>query len=169
MNYLEKLSNDLIVHLFDLLDLISATRLSCCCKRLLQVGQSWNIYRQKTKSRFRIDVDYHDIRIQHEPFESNWKHFYTRLDNACCGWRGMALDPATNNFKPYPMEIVFQTARNSYITGFLAEAIGVECSNVKGLRSIRHTELTGFCRWRSTFDSLTLVILIVIRRPPVLS
>jgi hypothetical protein len=124
----------------------------------LAIATQFNIYRFFTKQRFRIDLGYHDTRIKHEPTESSWKAFYERLDRACCGWRGWAQDPATNDYEPYEMELVIQSSQIERITGLFAQAIAREGASVQNLRDIRNSEIHGICRWRFADDACTRVL-----------
>jgi hypothetical protein len=153
--YLDLLPGDLILYIFDFLPLPDLTRWLCSCKRVYCCGS--DILQQKTKERFRIDGPYHSIRLKHESIENCWLPFYQRLDQGFSGWRGFAFDPFTNLFEPYPMELVFQEAKQKRVKGIVAEAIGREVSTIRNLVDLRLVELEGFCRWRTLGDSLTKV------------
>ncbi|KAJ3333481.1 hypothetical protein HDU91_002915 [Kappamyces sp. JEL0680] len=147
--------SDLILYLYRYLDLPTAGVLTCCCRRLAQLGSG--IYKARTRDRFRIDSQYHDIRLRHDGLESSWLDFYKRLDNAVCGWRGYALDPVTNQFQPYEMEFVIQESKLKRVRGILAEAICREASQIGNITDIRLQDLSGFCRWRGISDAITKV------------
>ena len=154
-NNLDLIPDDLILYLFDFIPLPNLTRFICSCRRIFSVGS--DILRRQTKERFRIDGPYHTIRLMHEPVENSWLTFYRRLDKGFAGWRGFAFDPLSNWFEPYPMELVFQEAKEKRVKGIVAEAIGREASNIGKLDDVSLVELEGFCRWRSLNDSLTKV------------
>ena len=69
----------------------------------------------------------------------------------------MALDPATNDFTPYPMELVFTECTIKHIQGIQANIIGIEAADVSGLSDVCLSEMHGFCRWRTLNDGLTRV------------
>ncbi|KAI8900267.1 hypothetical protein BC833DRAFT_582491 [Globomyces pollinis-pini] len=132
-------------------------KLSRTCRRFYTLIDGINLFRIHTRHRFRVDVIHHDLRLKYEPMENNWNQFYERLDNTCTGFQGFCMDSATNNFFPYPLELVIQTSSNSIMTGFLPEALAKECSGIDGLNNLRVCNLEGFCRWRTLMDSLTKV------------
>jgi hypothetical protein len=155
---LNNLPKDICIQILTNLDVISASRLSCVSKRWLSIATEWNVYRYFTKRRFRIDLGYHDARIQHEPLENTWKAFYERLDKVCCGWRGWAQDAATNDYEPYEMELVIQSTKSERITGLFAQAIAREGASAQNLRDLRNSEIHGICRWRFADDAYTRVL-----------
>ncbi|KAJ3322917.1 hypothetical protein HDV06_002576 [Boothiomyces sp. JEL0866] len=95
--------------------------------------------------------------MKHETFET-WKTFYERLDQARTGWRGYCIDPLTNNFEPYPMEMVLQSCQTNQLYGLMAEVVGLECTSVGNLGRLSVGEIKGFCRWKTLDDSLTSVV-----------
>ncbi|KAJ3310430.1 hypothetical protein HDV04_005010 [Boothiomyces sp. JEL0838] len=154
---IDLLSLEECIYLLKRLDIQTASRLSCTCKRLYLVSQQLHLYRHHARVRFGIDLPYHDIRMKHEAFET-WKTFYERLDQARTGWRGYCIDPLTNNFEPYPMELVLQSCQKIQLYGLMAEAVGLECTSVGNLGRLSVGEIKGFCRWKTLNDSLTLVL-----------
>ncbi|KAJ3276351.1 hypothetical protein HDV01_004974 [Terramyces sp. JEL0728] len=151
------LSNEECIYLLKLLDIQSGSRLSCTCKRMYLISQQLSLYRHHARVRFGVDLPYHDIRLKHETFET-WKTLYQRLDEARTGWRGYCLDPMTNNFDPYPMELVLQSCQKVQLYGLMAEAVGLECTSVGNLGRLTVGDIKGFCRWKTLNDSLTSVV-----------
>jgi hypothetical protein len=154
---METLPKDICFYVFKSLDIISATRLACISKRWYRISTQFNIFKHFTRTRFRIDLEFHEIRIRHEPHEKSWKEFYARLDDGCCGWRGIAMDPVSNGFRPYEMELVFHSSSSTQVTGLLAEAIAEEGAYITGIDKLRESEVSGICRWRIFDDSVTRV------------
>ncbi|TPX35141.1 hypothetical protein SmJEL517_g02384 [Synchytrium microbalum] len=76
--------------------------------------------------------------MHHESFERNWKQLYIRLDSGITGWKGYALDRATNGFKPYPMEVLITESGQSSVNGIM-----------------KRDSFSGVCRWSTLRDSLT--------------
>ncbi|KAJ3128939.1 hypothetical protein HK098_003036 [Nowakowskiella sp. JEL0407] len=83
---------------------------------------------------------------------SAWKSTFQRLDDARCTWNGYALDPATNNFLPYPMEL---TVNSTFKTvSFLQQPASYNFNYSPGI-PITTIHFDGHCRWSSLRDSLT--------------
>ena len=134
------------------LDPTSASTLGQSSKFWNRLTEDDSLYRQRSKERFWVSVHDQTRRMYHESEERLWKDLYMRLDSGQTGWRGFALDRATNGFRPYPMELVI-TATSSASTDFkYGSYSGV--GNITRM-SLRRDSFSGVCRWSSLRDSLT--------------
>ena len=153
----ENLPTDVLVAIYHILDLNDAIILSESCRKLSNLYIEFNIHQVKTKERFRVDIKYHSLRLQTEVLENNWAKFYRRLDRLETGFRGLAFDPATSEFEPYPMELIFQQ------TEFFFEGIPndllTEIVGQQDLMAQVRLELGGICKWKTLRDSMTGVFL----------
>ena len=146
---------DLILHIFEFLELPFAIKLAATCKLFTKYFEDHSVLPTKFKQRFRIEVDHHRQRLTTD--NDSWSRFYQRLDNCECELRGYVLDPFTNDFNPYPFELSFTTSDYSFSRYKSPEILVVECTGVQAAGRIRKTQLEGQSRWRTLRNSITYV------------
>ncbi|KAI8920514.1 hypothetical protein BC831DRAFT_479361 [Entophlyctis helioformis] len=85
------------------------------------------LMRHHLVARFRIplaDMPLHQRRLGHDPFESSWTDFYRRLDLGVACWHGLALDPSTNAFQPYLIDVIVRDHRDAPCVSRSPESLG---------------------------------------------
>jgi hypothetical protein len=123
----------------------TAYALSKTCKFWNALFNDDSIFRQAAAARFHLDTAELQIRLLHESLETSWKDVYQRLDEGRTSWKGFAIDRATNNFLPYPMEVIIGKTNRT-----------LDKRNKH--QHILKTDFDGMCRWESLRNSLTKVI-----------
>lgn len=122
----------------------TAYSLSKTCKFWYTLFIDDSIFRQAAATRFHLDTAELQIRLLHESLETSWRDVYQRLDEGRTSWKGFAIDRATNNFLPYPMEIIIGKTKRV-----------LDKRNKQ--QHILKTDFDGMCRWESLRNSLTKV------------
>ncbi|TPX44204.1 hypothetical protein SeMB42_g04408 [Synchytrium endobioticum] len=143
-------SEELCMHMLSFLDPTSASIMGQTSKFWERLTEDDSLYRQRAKERFWLNVYDQTRRMYHESEERSWKDLYVRLDSGQTGWRGFALDRATNGFMPYPMELLI---RGPSPERDMHESYG-DTSNITGM-SVKQESFSGLCRWSTLRDSLT--------------
>ncbi|KAJ3009711.1 hypothetical protein HKX48_007787 [Thoreauomyces humboldtii] len=95
-----------------------------------------SLYRHRVLTWFRLQSQrrQHTYRMSYEgPMEQTWCDMFWRLSVCRTRWVGCALDRATNQFEPYPMELVVKNA--------VADGSHV-------------VRIEGVCRWRTVGDAI---------------
>ncbi|KAI8807118.1 hypothetical protein BJ742DRAFT_854512 [Cladochytrium replicatum] len=173
-----RFSEDLCLYLLCHMDLTSSRRLAQTCHFWARVGNDDTLFRQLAHLHFGVDTSMHQVRLAYEGVEEQcWRDLYQRLDCMRTGFKGFALDRATNAFAPYPMELIINTSRTSvtvvqrgkgesqpldvldaeFITYQSGQRRRWSLRGQKGQHNvnIRRTDFDGCCRWSSLRNSLT--------------
>ncbi|KAL2913382.1 hypothetical protein HK105_207145 [Polyrhizophydium stewartii] len=142
---------------------VAALARTCRFWRRIVANRQAHLVRQHMHGRFLLppaDTRIHQRRLDNDPAERSWLAFYQRLDRGEAGWHGLAMDPVTQAFEPYCIELALRDARVSTVGGIVAAAVGAEAAGpaaAASMRRARLTELGGCCRFRSLNDALTAV------------
>lgn len=143
------LSEELCLYILHNMDLCTSRRMAQTCRFWCRLANDDLLFKFDARRRFSLDIKLHQVRLNHESEEKDWRNFYIRLDAAQTSWKGFAMDRATNVFKPYPMELVISQS-------------SLNRRNLDNLEPHREKSFGGFCRWSSLRDSLTKVLISII-------
>ncbi|KAJ1554163.1 hypothetical protein HK096_004777 [Nowakowskiella sp. JEL0078] len=139
----KRLSVELCLHILRLLDPLTSAHLAQTCRHWYSITTDELLYLAYSRRFF-------NFKRLHSPSLTNpsvtlpsesWKTVFQRLDDGRTTWIGFALDPATNNFRPYPLEL---HVNSTFKTVLIHES-----------ETTSTIHFDACCRWASLRDSLT--------------
>jgi hypothetical protein len=126
------LIEDVLLHLLSSAPITTTIALSKTCRFFYLLSKDDSIWRTHAKRRFNL--------LPNVLTDSSYRDLYIRLDSCSTCFNGFAIDRATNEFLPYPMEILI--AETSF-----------SGNPKKGALKLMDAR----CRWPTLRDSLTRV------------
>ncbi len=103
----DALTLDLALYLLDFLDPKSLVRLGATCRFWNVLSNDPMVWKHKVVARFKLDGHATATRLHFEaPHEQTWQALFARLDSYNSSFKGFAIDRATNQFLPYPFELL---------------------------------------------------------------
>jgi hypothetical protein len=157
------MSPELCLYMLKFMDVPTACEFGRTCHFWFRLCSDDSYFRFLSQQRFHVHAPQsHQYRLRFESEEKSWRDLYMRLDGGMTTWRGLAMDRATNQFDPYPMQWIVSAVTGHSNESSLARPASQTSfqdmdASIPAAQSFkwRETRVDAVCRWVTIKDALT--------------